>query len=85
MMMTNRSVAALKLADLRVEALPAMPGAHLECDPARQHAARQIAVEAKRLWHEAQVAGLNDLAKLMEEAFYRAYQEAGGPKAMRAV
>jgi hypothetical protein len=84
-MMTNRSVATLKLADLRVEALPAVPGATPENDPARQVAARQIAVEAKRLWHEAQLAGLDDLAKLMEEAFYCAYQKAGGPKAMRAV
>ena len=54
-------------------------------EEARQRAARKIAVETKKLWREAQSAGLDDLARLMEESFYRAYQQAGGPKAMRAV
>ena len=54
-------------------------------EPQRKQAARLIAIETKRLWREAQLAGLDDIAELMEEAFYRAYKEAGGAKVMRAV
>ena len=54
-------------------------------EPQRKQAARQIAIDTKRLWREAQLAGLDELALMMEEAFYRAYKEAGGAKVMRAV
>jgi hypothetical protein len=83
--MTNASSAMLKLVDMGSELPQAMAPNAITGEAARQYAARQIAVESKRLWHEAQMAGLDDIAQLMEEAFYRAYQQAGGPRAMRAV
>jgi len=84
-MMTNGPVAARKMCAMKVEDQPHFAPEMAQADQLRQAAARQIAVETKRLWHEAQLAGLDDLALLMEEAFYRAYKEAGGPKVMRAV
>jgi hypothetical protein len=83
--MTNGPVAAVKMCAMKVEDRPDHINETAQADVLRQAAARQIAVETKRLWHEAQLAGLEDLALLMEEAFYRAYKEAGGAKVMRTV
>jgi hypothetical protein len=83
--MTNGPMAAANVGAIQVEVEPHFATEMAPADMLRQAAARQIAVETKRLWHEAQLAGLDDLALLMEEAFYRAYKEAGGPKVMRAV
>ena len=83
--MTNGPAATVKVFATKAEDEPDFGTEMAPADMLRQAAARQIAVETKRLWHEAQLAGLDDLALLMEEAFYLAYKEAGGPKAMRAV
>ena len=83
--MNNGPVAAVKMCAMKVEDQPDQVNETAQVDVLRQAAARQIAVETKRLWHEAQLAGLDDLALLMEEAFYRAYKEAGGAKVMRTV
>jgi hypothetical protein len=80
--MTNGSLATSNLSVEQAEGLASESNANAGMP--RQQAARQIAIETKRLWREAQLAGLDDLA-LMEQAFYRAYQEAGGAKVMRAV
>ena len=83
--MTKGPMAAANVGAMQAEDEPHFTTEMAPADILRQAAARQIAIETKRLWHEAQLAGLDDLALLMEEAFYRAYKEAGGPKVMRAV